>query len=354
MKVQEIVRAARLLAKVEAEPPEGLWSKIRAGLAMETHGIGQGNSKKIKDLTGQVFGRLTVVSFAFVKKKFAYWNCVCSCGAQRAVRGNCLSTGGTKSCGCIQRENPFQIKGGLVRMRINIFVPRVMPLCSCGCGGRVAQYEGKTSRALNRYPGVPVEFLRGHAGALAATHVPIPVTDPAELAKPTREIPLTKGYVAMVDAEDYSWLSQYSWSARISHNKDGSIKNVYAMRGIRKKEESENPIYQMHRLILGITDPAIEVDHVDFNGINNSRDNLRVATDSQQQGHTRLRKTNTTGFKGINYFEKLKKWGAHIGCRGKLKHLGLFADKIEAAKAYDKAAKELFGEFAVLNFPEGR
>ena len=92
---------------------------------------------------------------------------------------------------------------------------------------------------------------------------------------------------------------------------------------------------------------------IDHNGFNNTKANLRLCTPSQNNYNTRVRKTKRTSkYKGVSRHKKSKSYAARIRYVGKLYDLGLFADEVEAAKAYDKKARELFGEFAYLNFPE--
>ncbi len=100
---------------------------------------------------------------------------------------------------------------------------------------------------------------------------------------------------------------------------------------------------------MGIVGPP---DHIDGNGLNNRRSNLRPASNSQQVANQGVRSDNTSGYKGVTWREDRGKWEAKIQSGGKRRCLGLFDDKIEAAKVYDHAALEAFGEFAVLNFPD--
>ena len=95
-------------------------------------------------------------------------------------------------------------------------------------------------------------------------------------------------------------------------------------------------------------------DHKDLDGLNNRVDNLRQADDHQQGAHRGRFANNTSGHKGVSWLKTAGKWQAYITVARKRRHLGLFEDKIEAAKAYDRAAFEAWGEFAVLNFPAER
>ena len=148
-------------------------------------------------------------------------------------------------------------------------------------------------------------------------------------------IGLTKGKVAIVDAADFAWLSRYQWSAWRSG------RTFYARR--RRGDR----IVQMHREIMQPL-PGFVVDHIDGNGLNDRRCNLRICTPRQNAYNTRPAR-NRPRFKGV--FPAGTMWGAAIWHDGREHWLGLFDDEIEAALARDKKARELQGEFAWLNFP---
>jgi len=106
----------------------------------------------------------------------------------------------------------------------------------------------------------------------------------------------------------------------------------------------------LHRFILGIPDPNVQVDHFpDPSGLNNMRSNLRLAMKVENSRNRRLNINNTSGFKGVFWDKGNRKWRAQIKVDGKFKHLGYFADKREAARAYDVAALKCFGRFACTN-----
>jgi hypothetical protein len=153
-----------------------------------------------------------------------------------------------------------------------------------------------------------------------------------------RFIPLTKGKVAIVDAEDYEWLSKYKWHAVDTGGK------FYAYRCRNKRSIS------MHRMIMGEPKGKV-VDHRDGNSLNNRRSNLRICTAAENQRNRRFT-GGVSRYKGVCFVKKLNKWRTEITFDGRQIHIGLFKDEISAGKAYDKKAKELFGEFAYLNFPE--
>lgn len=162
-----------------------------------------------------------------------------------------------------------------------------------------------------------------------------------------KTIALTRGYSALVDDADYELVACFKWHANIKYRRDGSVYTVYAMRvyGTRK----EKKVAMMHRFILGLSDPKIKADHWNHNGLDNQRSNLRICTQGQNQGNTRMRVSNTSGFKGVSWHALAKKWTVSLGANGNRKYIGLFASKEEAARAYNVAATKLFGEFAVLN-----
>jgi hypothetical protein len=152
-----------------------------------------------------------------------------------------------------------------------------------------------------------------------------------------RHIPLTRGLHAIVDAEDYEWLSQYKWYAAISRRE-----SFYARRN------SPNGVVSMHRMIMKAPDGMV-VDHINGNGLDNRRCNLRVCTQDQNALNSRPRLHTKSKFKGV--YPWGDKWRAKITYKGKAYHLGLFATELEAAQARDLKAVELFGEYAWRNIP---
>jgi len=142
--------------------------------------------------------------------------------------------------------------------------------------------------------------------------------------------------VALVDDADFEYLNQWKWFAQ-------KVKyTFYAAR-----EEKGKYIY-MHRLLLGISDRSIEVDHVDRNGWNNQMNNIRLATRRQNASNLGKQKNCISEFKGVCWNKPIKKWVAYIW-QEKYLHLGCFLNEQDAARRYNEKAKELFGEFASLN-----
>jgi hypothetical protein len=149
-----------------------------------------------------------------------------------------------------------------------------------------------------------------------------------------KEIKLSKGFVALVDDEDYEYLNQWKWYVYIDRI------YYYALR----RDNKSGKRIKMHRVILNAPD-NIFVDHIDHNGLNNQRNNIRLCNNAQNQWNMKGRRN---GLKGVSV-EKYC-FRAAIKYQNKTIHLGSFKTEIEAGKAYDIKAKELFGEFAMLNF----
>ena len=163
-----------------------------------------------------------------------------------------------------------------------------------------------------------------------------------------REIQLTRGLVTHVDDADYNWLSQWRWQAEDRKRKDRV--QYYARTNMRINGRMRR-VY-MRRLILNPSQ-GLEVDHIDGNALNNQRSNLRLATHAENMRNQAKHGGETSSaYKGVFWHKRCSRWAASILANGKRKHLGLFDDEIEAAYAYDDAARLHYGEFARVNFPE--
>lgn len=160
-----------------------------------------------------------------------------------------------------------------------------------------------------------------------------------------RTIPLRNSTnIAIVSDEDYERLSRHSWLAKI----DRRSRTTYAAR-YTKRGDGTTRLFYMHREVLGLPgDNARKVDHKDGNGLNNTRENLRVATHQQNMANFPLRNDSTSQYKGVSPQSRCGKWRARTGAKGKIK-LGTYPSRHEAALAYNLAARLLYGEFALLN-----
>lgn len=158
----------------------------------------------------------------------------------------------------------------------------------------------------------------------------------------TKEIPLTQGYVALVDDEDYERIIQRKWNVMKHGNNFYGHGHRKIGQGIYKKE-------LLHRVVLNAPKGTI-VDHKNGNGLDCRKENLRFSDHSGNMHNSGKRKKNTSGYKGVGWVAHCRKWKARI-CHHRVEiYLGLYENAQEAAKAYDEAAKVYHGEFARLNF----
>jgi hypothetical protein len=196
----------------------------------------------------------------------------------------------------------------------------VLPLClnHAGTPGEVREVH-------------PCECCRNFEARHETSRPPVPA-DPE-----VKYIPLGGDQFAIVDAADFEWLKRYEW--RFFGGEGG--------RGYAYRVERGQKIF-MHREIMQ-TPPGQVAHHENHNPIDNRRGNLRNCKPQENQHHRR-RARNRSGFVGVSPHGK--KWRARIESGGRLVYCQVFADKVEAAKARDRKAYELFGPFAYLNFPD--
>lgn len=151
-----------------------------------------------------------------------------------------------------------------------------------------------------------------------------------------KEIALTQGYVALVDDDMFDELNRMKWCI----TKKGA--NIYAVTG-------NDPATRMHRFIMNAPSNVI-VDHINGDGLDNRRCNLRLCTNAENGRNRRgVPSNNTSGYLGVTWDARKSKWRAQIFVNGNGKTIGHFDDARDAARARDKVARELFGEFATLN-----
>lgn len=157
----------------------------------------------------------------------------------------------------------------------------------------------------------------------------------------TIEIPLTRGYVALIDEGDAERVLEHRWSAVPIG------RTVYAQRAVKRSDGR----WTSQRLHTFLTGYAV-TDHRNGDGLDNRRANLRQATQGQNVCNQQMRSDNTSGFKGVTWFGTRGPWVAQIQHKRKHHSLGFYQDPAEAGRAYDEAARRLHGEHAALNFPE--
>jgi hypothetical protein len=165
--------------------------------------------------------------------------------------------------------------------------------------------------------------------------------------KETKQIPLSQGAVATVDAEDFEYLNQWKWHFQ---KKSGyAIRTQYLGvvdgKGVKKK-------ILMHRVIMNTPD-GMDTDHINGNGLDNRRGNLRVCAHRENMKNMRAHKDALSKYKGVGWRKNRSRWQATIMTDGRLKYIGAFETEIQAAEAYNAAALKYHGQFAKLNIVEG-
>lgn len=152
------------------------------------------------------------------------------------------------------------------------------------------------------------------------------------------KIPLSRGGYTLVDDENYEFLSQWKWYTGTKGYIQGKIDKIPVL---------------MHRVVTGCKKGEL-VDHRDGDKRNNQKSNLRICSNRENLRNRGKTRANKSGYKGVHWDKKGKKWNAHIMVNYKSIYLGVYSDKKEAARAYNEAALKYHGEFAKLNSVEER
>ena len=152
------------------------------------------------------------------------------------------------------------------------------------------------------------------------------------------KIQLTKGYKAIIDKEDFEKVNKYSWH----------FSNGYPYARINHK------LIKIDRYILGQENNKLHIDHINGDGLDNRKSNLRMVTRSQNMMNKRKKQTcfgtpTSSKFKGVFWEKGCKKWRVQVTLNKKRHHIGLFVNELDAAIAYDQAATKMFGEYALTN-----
>lgn len=156
----------------------------------------------------------------------------------------------------------------------------------------------------------------------------------------TKLLPLSRGLFTLVDDDDFASLNQYKWYAATGN---------YAYRTVKTDGQRTN--ISLSRTILGVGANQL-VDHINGDNLDNRRCNLRPATTAQNTANqVNLQSTNTSGYRGVTK-TSANRWTAMVSVEGKRVRLGCFASPVDAAKAYDRAAVDIYGEFARPNYVE--
>lgn len=162
-----------------------------------------------------------------------------------------------------------------------------------------------------------------------------------------KKIPLSRGKVAIIDDGDFERVSQFKWT--LTCHKERNPPDYYARRGIWQPKTRKSITVLMHRFILNAP-PDKHVDHINGDGLDNRRSNLRLVTPAQNQQNLRTRQSKT-GFRGVQYDPRKRRHYARIKANNQKIWLGFFDSAEDAARAYDAAAIKHHGEFARVNFP---
>ncbi len=157
-------------------------------------------------------------------------------------------------------------------------------------------------------------------------------------------VALTQGYFTLVDENDLPWVSRGTWHAVVVPRRSQEPL-VYARGGFKRR------LGYLHRHIIGVLDdPAVRVDHINGDTLDNRRSNLRIATHAENLRNRGKPGNNKSGYKGVCYDKNRNKWHSCISYRGRQINLGRFDTPEAAARAYDEAALIYHGDFAKLNF----
>ena len=159
-----------------------------------------------------------------------------------------------------------------------------------------------------------------------------------------KTISLTQGKVALVDDQDYEWLNLWKWRTGGNHN------IYYANRNVLRLGDKRRTETLMHRLILNAP-KGIQVDHINCDGLDNRRSNLRLCSHAENQRHQQIHQKNKTGYKGVKIEKRsnINPYTAQIRVDGRTVYLGCYPNIKAAARAYDAAALKYHREFAMTN-----
>ncbi|MBU3186530.1 hypothetical protein [Clostridium estertheticum] len=293
-----------------------------------------------KDITGQTFGRLTVISYSGKNKsRHSLWLCKCNCGNEIIVNGASLKNGGTQSCGCLHKEKMQEMKFiDLTGQRFGRLVVtnyygqadnrQTLWECLCDCGNKTIVSKGCLNGKKTRSCGClarEVSAIRMH-----------------ETRKKYNNYDLTgeygigytfKGREFYFDLEDYDKLKDYCWS----------IKNSDELVIAREPLTGKNIL--IHRLIMDCPED-MEVDHIFHLRYDNRKSQLRIVTGSQNMMNTNIRSNNTSGIKGVSFREDTQRWNAAITKDG-INISKTFINKKDAIAYRNMLEKKYHGEYAL-------
>lgn len=288
------------------------------------------------DLTGRQFGLLTVRCLDEEKSAQArrsYWICDCKCGGSKSIRADALLGGKTTSCGCVLAASRIGPKPSMMRDltgqrfgKLKAIKPDesvtdrkqgIHWICECDCGNissvrSVDLVNGKTKSCGHCRDKIKYN-LNGEYGVGYTT----------------------SGTRFLFDKEDYEKIAPYTWGTDAYGY---IVAHLATINGERKS-------IKMHRLVMGVTDPEVHIDHIGHDIADNRKSQLRIASRNENMHNRQLSKSNTTGRTGVYYDKDHNKWRAAIRVNGCLKYLGLYDSFDEACRVRDAAENYYFKDF---------
>lgn len=301
-------------------------------------------TKPKRNLIGTKFGKLTVLYQAddFIEKNGKHrtvWHCICDCGNEVNIKEKLLKNGDTKSCGCLRKISSKFID--LTNKRFGELIvlrkadKRLMPSgqykqyweCLCDCGTTcfidgIALKNGSTkSCGCLRKKITSLRYKKYNTYDLSGEYGIGYTSNEEEF---------------YFDLEDYELIKDYCWHKR---------PNGYIV------SDSTNQTIHMHRLVMGLEgNDNYEIDHKKKNTQNDNRkNNLRIASHSENMRNVGIRNNNTSGVTGVNWDKRYEKWRARICVNKNQIELGYFDDFKEASKVRKEAEEKYFGEWSYDN-----
>lgn len=290
------------------------------------------NMREVIDLTGKKFGKLAVVEISEKRGNYYYWKCICDCGNEAVIRGNRLTSGKTKSCGCLNKEivSEKHLKdltgqrfGRLkVLKRTRSERNNAVWLCECDCGNvkeiiSANLIHGKTNSCgcLQREMASKLNTKRGNRYEICGDYVKVFLENSKE--------PM------ICDLDDWEIMKLYTWFSS----------NGYAA---THKEKDSSILTYFHKEVVNRKSGFV-IDHINRNSLDNRKRNLRVTTQQINTINRGIGKNNTSGIKGVHRRKDTGRWSATITLNHKTIYLGCY-DTLKDADNARKIAEEKYFE----------
>lgn len=309
-----------------------------------------------KDLSGVRFGRLIALNRIEIQKDnktIVKWHCKCDCGNECDILMSSLTSGRTKSCGCIRKETTAKLRfnditnqkfGRLTALyRIesdnNEDNSHTKWHCKCECGKECDVYVDSLINGNTKSCGCLKRDVVIQKNKNGKTYNTYDLTGEYGIGF------TKKGEEFWFDLEDYDLIKDYCWCfsggylvSRLSHNSETN----------KRKE------IRFHRLVMKETNPKIKIDHIihgktNENKYDNRKQNLRIVTSGQNRMNSHLAKNNKSDVTGVYFDTRSNSWGSTIKYEGKSIHLGYFSNFDDAVEARRKAEDKYFGEYSFNN-----